>query len=207
MPNRSSLIIPIITYGFTGIEIMTVTASEARDLRSLRRPSQYIAYFVFAIYFFCSVGELLNVNWTDSALPHHYVRSATSLSTDGSETMEQSGRSQALVVIAALKANNHQVAGFLNGCLVFSALSAANTSLYVGSRVLYGMARKKKRSPRFQYLKGLGAVWSRTGVPVRALIVSYLAFIWLPFLRLRGDIAVSDVSVSESIWSSLMLQS
>lgn len=59
----------MIAYGFISLEMVAITAYEARDLRSLRRPSQTIAYFVSALYLFCVIGELLNVRWTNEALP------------------------------------------------------------------------------------------------------------------------------------------
>ena len=64
--------IPMIAYGFLAIESIAITAFEARDIRSLRRSSQVIAYFVFGLYLFCVIGELLNVGWTNKALPEIY---------------------------------------------------------------------------------------------------------------------------------------
>ena len=52
--------------------MVAITAFEARDIRSLRRPSQIMAYFVMGIYLFCVIGELLNVSWTNQALPEIY---------------------------------------------------------------------------------------------------------------------------------------
>ena len=54
------------------MEMVAITAFEARDLRSLRRPSQIIAYFVAGIYLFLVIGEMLNVSWTNQALPEIY---------------------------------------------------------------------------------------------------------------------------------------
>lgn len=173
-----------------------MTAFEAKDLPSLRRPSQCIAYFVLAIYLFCVIGEYLNVNWTDKSLPPRYVNQKPPVerrqSSDLSD-IEIKLKSQAVIVIAALRAGHTKMAGLLNGCMIFSALSAANTSLYVASRVLYGMTEKIDRFSKIGFLQGLGSVWNRTGVPVRALCVSFIAFVWLPFLRLKGGIGVSDV--------------
>lgn len=185
---------PIIAYGFLGLETMTVTAYEARDLRSLRRPSQYIAYFILALYLFCAIGEFLNVEWTNKALPSKYVNAITNgTETQGSSTQIGSG---AIIVVAAFEAGHKKIAGLLNGCLIFSALSAANSALYVASRVLYGMTRSIGPRSRFAIFRGLGNVWNRTGVPVRALWVSFVAFVWLPFLRLKGGIAITDVGFS-----------
>ena len=191
-----SFVFPIISYGFLGVETLTVTAFEARDLPSLRRPSQCIAFFVLGIYLFCVIGEYLNVNWRDKSLPPRYVTQESTVErrqVSDLSNIEVKLNSQAVIVIAALRAGHTKMAGLLNGCMIFSALSAANTSLYVASRVLYGMTEKVDRFSKIGFLQGLGSVWNRTGVPVRALCVSFIAFVWLPFLRLKGGIGVSDV--------------
>ena len=172
---------------------MTVTAFEARDIVSLRRPSQTIAYFVIGIYLFCSIGEFLNVNWKDSALPQKYLNPKPVIESRQSGGGDKSIGPQAIIVISALEAHHNKIAGFLNGCIILSALSAANTSLYIASRVLYGMTRKINQFSRLGFLRGLGSVWNRTGVPVRALCVSFIAFVWLPFLRLKAGVAIENV--------------
>lgn len=83
--------------------------------------------------------------------------------------------------------------GFLNGCLIFAALSAANTSLYIASRALYGMTRAINPWKWFGWLKLLGTVWHKSGVPMWALVASALSFGWLPFLQLKGGYAIADV--------------
>ncbi|KAI4213248.1 MAG: hypothetical protein LQ351_004194 [Letrouitia transgressa] len=154
---------------------MTVTAYEARDLRSLRIPSQYIAYFILALYLFCAIGEFLNVEWTNRALPSKYVNAITNgTETQGSSTQIGSG---AIIVVAAFKAGHTKIAGLLNGCLIFAALSAANSALYVASRVLYGMTRSIGPRSRFSIFRGLGNVWNKTGVPVRALFRRHKEYI------------------------------
>ena len=189
LTHNHSFVVPIIAYGFLGVETMTVTAYEAKDLKSIRRPSQIIAYFILGLYFFCAIGEFLNVQWTDGALPAKYTN-------PNAITGDNNGQlgSGAIIVVAAFQAGHKKLAGILNGCMIFSALSAANSSLYIASRILYGMTREiDPRSP-MALLKGLSSVWSKTGVPIKALWVSFIAFLWLPFLQLKGGVAISDVS-------------
>ena len=52
--NGFSFAIPIIAYGFLGVEIVAMTAYEARDVKDLGRPSRVIAYVIFISYFFCA---------------------------------------------------------------------------------------------------------------------------------------------------------
>ena len=178
--------------------MIAITAFEARDLRSLRIPSQLIAYFVVAIYFLLAIGEFLNVKWVDTPLPEIYGINGTSVETS---------RSHAVFVIAAVAAGYKRWPGLLNGFMIFSALSASNSSLYVASRALYGMTRTISPWGWASFLKNLGDVWHRTGVPMVALFVSFLAFLWLPFLQLKRGYAIEDVSYSHQTGSSLNLHS
>ena len=189
-PIIISYVVPIIAYGFVGLESVSVAAFEARDLKSLRVASQTLAYFVIAIYLFCAIGELLNVEWTDAALPEVYGGIKGVLIKVGKPVHN----SRAIIVIAALRAGYTRTAGLLNGCMIFSALSASNTALYIASRTLYGMTRKISPWRWLRVLKFLGSVWPKTGVPMWALFFSFLAFYWLPFLQLRRGYAIADVS-------------
>ena len=181
---------PIISYGFVGLESVSVTAFEARDLRSLRCASRTLSYFVLGMYLFCAIGEFLNVQWSDGALPQIYGGI--------NEASVQKGQpihnSRAIIVIAALRAGYTRIAAILNGCMIFSALSASNTALYIASRTLYGMTRKINPWRWLHILKFLGRVWPKTGVPMGALSFSFFAFYWLPFLQLHWGYVIADVS-------------
>ena len=166
--------------------MVAITAFEARDLQSLRIPSQTIAYFVVVIYLLLAIGEFLNVKWVDTPLPAVYGISGTSVET--------TSRSHAVFIIAAVAAGYKRWPGLLNGFMIFSALSASNSSLYVASRALYGMTRTISPWGWASFLKELGSVWHKTGVPMWALFVSFVAFLWLPFLQLKRGYAIEDVS-------------
>ena len=180
-----SYVVPLIAYGFIGVEMISMTAFEARDLRSLRMPSQTIAYFVAVIYFLLAIGEFLNVKWVGTPLPEIYGINGTSVGTS---------RSNAVFVLAAAAAGYKRMPGLMNGFMIFSALSASNSALYIASRALYGMTRTITPRGWLSFLKELGSVWHKTGVPMWALFVSFLAFLWLPFLQLKRGYAIADVS-------------
>lgn len=169
--------------------MISMAAFEARDLRSLRMPSQTIAYFVVGIYFLLAIGEFLNVKWVGTPLPEIYGINSTSVETS---------RSNAVFVLAATAAGYKHMPGFMNGLMIFSALSASNSALYVASRALYGMTRTITPWGWLSGLKELGTVWHKTGVPMWAVFVSFLAFLWLPFLQLQRGYAISDVSYLHS---------
>ena len=173
--------------------MIAITAFEARDLRSLRIPSQLIAYFVVVIYLLLAIGEFLNVKWEGTPLPEIYGINGTSVETS---------RSHAVFVIAAAAAGYKRMPGLLNGFMIFSALSASNSSLYIASRALYGMTRTISPWGWASSLKELGSVWHKTGVPMWALFVSFVAFLWLPFLQLKRGYAIEDVSDTSNIANS-----
>ena len=181
--------IPVIAFSFIGHETVAVTAFEARTSRSLRLPSQSVAYFIFVLYIFTAVGEFLMVKWTDPHLP---------LKVHGREAENGTAvgypRTTNLAVLAAAEAGLKTMPGFLNGCYIFSVLSASNSALYVASRTLYGLTRDLPR--RYFVTRNLGklsAVVRKTGVPAMALFVSVISFFWLPFLHLKQSYSISTV--------------
>lgn len=171
-------------YSFLGVEVVAITAFEARDLPSLRVPSRWIAYVVFVLYLLVTIGELLDVSWLDQDLPPVY----------GGISMHQppKPRSRTIIVLAALHARWPNIAGLVTGALLYSALSAANTNLYISSRTLYGMTRRPGK--HFNWLRVLGVVWHKNGVPMVALVVSAISFMWLPVIAVRGGYSIAEVS-------------
>ena len=173
---------------------MTVTAFEAaRPRQSLRFPSKYIAYIIFALFLLCGLGEVLNVDWNNNELPNLDSRSETPV---GNLTTHRNHTSPSVLIMSAQSTHAAGLAGFLNVCLIFSSLSAATTSLYVSSRTLYGLTREFQDNQPWpmSWFAKLGTTHPRTSVPVWALLVSALAFIWLPFLHLGTGNSVASVS-------------
>ena len=183
----------MLLYSFVGVEVTAVTACEARNTRSLRKPSVNIGLVIFVLYLLVIVGEVLTVNWLDEDLPNIYGAVNSHIS--------QSARTRTIVSIAALRTNHTRVSGIFNGCLMYAALSAANTNLYVSSRVLYGIAQKLLPSNKMRWLHGLGVVWSKNGVPMFALFISAIAFMWLPVLQ--GGFKYSTATVSNDSFHRL----
>lgn len=107
---------------------------------------------VLTLYLLIGIGEALNVEWTDPHLPRIYGGLD---SARGPAPKYPSSAS--MVVIATFHAGRKRLAGFLNACLIFSVLSASNTSLYVASRTLYGLATQipdtNAVGKRLQWLK------------------------------------------------------
>ncbi|KAF7128788.1 hypothetical protein CNMCM5793_003697 [Aspergillus hiratsukae] len=199
--------IPLVAYSFQGIELVSITAFEARDDRALRWPARWTVYIVAFVYIMCTVGEALTVNWTDI----HLSRIPGAQQVNPRDGDQQGPASSSVPVIASWNAGHENLAGFINGCLILSGLSAANTSLYASSRTLYGIVSSL---PGRWWLKGkiegLGGLTKRSRVPLAALIFSGVAFCWVPFLRTTRIEVIHIMSISMStscliVWAALCL--
>lgn len=216
--TTNSYTFPIIAYGFIGIEIIALTAYEARDVANLRWPARIIPIFVVVIYFMCTIGEALNVMWSDPNGPVIYNGTYASVTASSSGDPPSTS-----VVIRAIwyagrggdPAKYHRIAGIINGCLIFSALSAANTSLYVASRTLFGMTQELRVGGSQNWLTRRLKVLAKTHhhVPVPAILFTLVSTIWVPFLTLANPPfpmagVIEFISVSGSVavvmvWGSI----
>lgn len=183
-----SLVIPILTYGFLGVESITTTAFEAANRNALRFPSRYVAYLITTLYFLSAIGESHSVSWKDPSLPDLGLRST--------DQAAEPPESHAVIVLAAQAQGQRKWAAFFNGGMIFFCLSAANTALYISSRTLYGLTRSIGIRPSKWYLKWLSIFGTTTPVsqvPGWALLVSAVAFCWLPFLHINQGFTAQDV--------------
>lgn len=159
----------------------------------------------------CTIDEALAVSCTYPYLPD--ISGGASNSTSSSSNSPP--KSVSFAINATLAAGYYDLAGFLNGCFIFSVLSTSNSTLYVASRTLYGLARQIPDSNWIgKKVNRLSLVVRQTGVPAAALFFSAVSFIWLPFLHLNRGYALEEVveimSVSASIscliaWAALCL--
>nr|RBQ95655.1 hypothetical protein FVER53263_12424 [Fusarium verticillioides] len=70
-----------------------------------------------------------------------------------------------------------------NSFILFTALTCANTNLYVASRTLFGITRNIRSGDSMPAALAWFGVTDRDRVPLRAMVVTALAFIWVPFLQ------------------------
>lgn len=164
--------------------------------RGLRRtspghPALSIHWITFVLYVPLSISIMLTVSWKDTNLPDIYSLTSSSKKIDG----DPCGRSSIAVVLALCNIGQNsprhtRLSDFVNGCLLYSVLSAANTAPYLASRTLYGLAsspRLRERGYLGGYLQSLGTTHPRTGVPVYALVASWLILCWVPLPEFNRD--------------------
>lgn len=195
----SSYAIPLVAFSYLGQEIFVVTSYEAKYSKDLKLPSRILPYVIFVLYLMIGIGEAINIKWTDKNLPRIF---------GGRETVDagpvHDPRSTSMVIIAVFRAGHTKLAGFINGCLIFSVLSAGNVALYASSRTLYGMATQiPDTNVVGRHLQWLKIVSFRTGVPAWSLVVSALFFIWLPFIQLKQGYAAAELQEILSVSASI----
>ena len=153
---------------------------------------------------FCTIAEAVVIKWTNRNLPSVYGGSVGDWNTPAPVQPD----SNSMIVIAAWQAGWAKTASIVNACLIFSVVSQANSSLYAASRTMYGMTREMPKTNWFlKKLRFLSLVERFTHVPVWALVVTVLSFIWLPFLSFPTGFAIADVSPWVIILSSKLLTS
>ncbi|CAI7603489.1 unnamed protein product [Penicillium glandicola] len=199
--------ISIATFAYTGVEVVAASALEAQwphpaDETSTNSniPSQsnhaqmgntfkfsaiYIPVFAMVAYTISGVLATLDIQRSSCDLPR---LSWLSVDTEAGCTVPST--SAAFVAIAAESKIPH-LAHVFNAFLVFTCLSCAGTNLYVASRTLFGLtSRLDGGEGQRWYLRVLASLGKtdRRRVPLRAMIVSAVAFGWVPFLQLiRGN--------------------
>lgn len=142
-------------YSFLGIEMVAISSGEARSAREVARAT----WMSFAILTFVYVGAM-----------------AVLL---GVMPWQRAGVSESPFV-TVFSVAGIPAAGFIMNLVVLSAaLSGANASLYVTSRMLFSLARSGYAPARMASL-------NQHGVPMAALFVSMLGIVAAIILRLRA---------------------
>jgi amino acid transporter len=180
-----------------GIEIIALTAYEARDVSDIRWPSKLIPIVVFFLYFLCTFGEILNVSWTDPDLPTPYDGTTNNVRRDATTNSPSSS----MAIIAFLQTSHAHLASFINGALIFSALSAANTNLYTASRTLFGLTWELRSSPRFNFFtrRVVGISILDRKVPIIAILISCLSLpLYLPLAASIKNVDTTVVSLTDA---------
>ena len=173
----------IAALAFVGVEITAATALEARARPhadghgtasiSIKFSATWTSFIAAVIYFLGGLLMPLNVPWGGSPARPGSISSSTK------------GQSNSGFVLSANKSGIPGLGGALTVFLLITALTAANTSLYVASRTLFGLTRELHYG-RWYSPTTLLAFFGRTNsykVPVRAMFLS-CCLLWVPFLYL-----------------------
>ncbi|GES63273.1 amino acid transporter [Aspergillus terreus] len=145
----------IAAFAYIGVEITAATALEARlDKKprsgeeaghhatkgpwpavSVQFSATWTSFIAWIIYFLGSLMMTLNVKWDDDSLPR-----AGWLGSPGKD--EGTLNTDSGFVISAARSHIPGLEDMFTVVLLITALTAANTNLYVASRTLFGLTRK-----------------------------------------------------------------
>ncbi|OTA55634.1 hypothetical protein K449DRAFT_310879, partial [Hypoxylon sp. EC38] len=187
------------TFAYVGVEVPAAVALEARPTRSqhasssltqehseasnigetIRFSSKWISVFACTAYTLSGILVSLSVDPTDCQLPRIGW-------LDYPECGNQPNVLSPFILVAKVRGNS-SIASAFNVFLVIAALSCANTNLFVASRTLFGLTNQVDGGPDQPWYLNVLAWLGQTNnyrVPMRAMTVSALAFIWVPFLQL-----------------------
>ncbi|KAH7401698.1 amino acid permease/ SLC12A domain-containing protein [Pyrenochaeta sp. MPI-SDFR-AT-0127] len=183
----------IAAFAYVGVEITAASALEARVPKeenptktraigkTIKFSAVYIPFFAGTLYVLAGVLVTLNIEWDNGDLPR--------MSWVGSHTEYNHGSTHSAFVLVAKRSEIPGLAGTLNVFLMFTALTCANTNLYVASRALFSLTRSLdggSGQPWYtRFLATLGKTNNRK-VPLRALLASCI-FAWIPFLYLANS--------------------
>lgn len=183
----------IAAFAYVGVEITAASALEARvtDERNPKQPGKigrtvkfsavYISFFSGIFYVLAGVLVTLNIRWDDPSLPR--------MSWVAKPSDNGIGSTASAFVLVAEASKIPGLAGTLNIFLIFTALTCANTNLYVASRTLFSLTRSLDGGANQPWYTRFFAYFGKTNnrkVPLRALIASCI-FAWIPFLYLSSD--------------------
>ncbi|KAH7026588.1 amino acid permease-domain-containing protein [Microdochium trichocladiopsis] len=213
----------IVAFSYVGIEIVAASALEVRWPKHIDRISSglsrqsasasligttvrwssiWIPVLVCFAYTLCGVLISFNIRRDDCSLP----RFSWAQDPTCQETSPASQSSSAFVAIAAKSGIPH-LANVFNAFLVFTAVTCAMTNLYVASRSMFGLATRLDRGPGQPLVVRIVAWFGKTNrqkVPMRAMIFSSMAFIWVPFLNMKGDDdATSAITIFVEVLGSM----
>ncbi|KAI0169819.1 amino acid permease-domain-containing protein [Hypoxylon sp. FL1284] len=191
------------TFAYVGVEVPAALALEARPTKpqrtspgqvrrrneassigeTVRFTSKWVSVFACAAYTICGILVSLTIGRGDPKLPR----------LDWLPNDSDKGAESAFTAVAELY-GNFKIARTFNFFQVFTALSAANAS-----RTLFGLTNQIDGDPDEPWYLNVLAWIGRTNsyrVPIRAMTVSALAFIWLPFLQLQGDSSTPNQGIT-----------
>ena len=155
----------------------------------------FIHWTGIALYFFVSLGIGLTVSWKHVGLAQIFGGGVSNAEVSQNGTLASPSTTSTTTIgipnttsptIIAIYGWNPNLAGFVNGCLIFVVLSAGNTALYYASRTLYGLTRQLREQQSdhriSRWLGSLSVLHPLSRTPARAIGFTIVAFIWLPML-------------------------
>lgn len=174
------LALSIVMFSFGGIELLSITAAEAKDpVKSVRTAAQ-TSIIRFAFFYILSIGIIVAlIPWPEAAASGGDVRASP-------------------FVLVFEKIGIAGAAHITNIVVLVAALSAANANLYAGGRMLHSLS-SDEMAPHW-----LGRL-SRRSVPVRGVLLSCVGIVFAAVLAFIGVEELFGYMMSLVVFSALMV--
>ncbi|KAK8056455.1 hypothetical protein PG993_001682 [Apiospora rasikravindrae] len=175
----------IAAFAYVGVEIVAASALEVRWPKTEdRRASTDLSHTSQSETL---IGRTINITTRSFQGSAGHRGDPETIGTDNpqSEAIGTNNTQSAFVAIA--KGINTPLANCINAFLIFTALTCASTNLYVASRSLFALTSRLDDGPDQPWYLRVFAYFGKTNkrkVPMRAMVLSALAFCWIPFLHL-----------------------
>ncbi|KAF7537664.1 hypothetical protein G7054_g3539 [Neopestalotiopsis clavispora] len=161
----------------------------------------------FIVYFISAILISVAIDRGNCSLPRPGWLASSSECQEHSQNGPNSTSS--VFVIVAAEGGEAGLADAFNGFLIFTAITCANTNLYVASRTLFGLANQVDGGRNQGFWANIVASFGRTNkyrVPVRAMSLSAFAFSWVPFLNLASVDAQTYASDAINTFVNILSQ-
>ncbi|KAL5622413.1 hypothetical protein FOBRF1_001663 [Fusarium oxysporum] len=167
---------------------------EAAITTTIKSMAAVIPIIIGVAYVLSGALVAIGLSRSDPALPRlSWIENSTSTASSTSdststatETSNDSIKSiSSPFTLIAAKSDINYLEHVFNAFILFTALTCANTNLYVASRVLFGIATNiRASSGLLKHLARFGVTYTN-GVPLLAVWTS-IFFCWVPFIEIPG---------------------
>lgn len=183
-----------------------------QPFRDIAWASSSVHWITLSLYLFYNIAIALTVPWDYLPEPSIFTQSTNNIDFGNSSC----GHTAMAIFVpfcnntVAISANGTvqkhlyqpHFANFVNFCLLYSVISCGNTALYLASRTFYGLvtadAVRNRGSGKVQKItRTLGTVLPASGVPMNAVVISFLIFLWVPLMSFKDNeqwVVAADVS-------------
>ncbi|PHM35697.1 amino acid permease [Xenorhabdus innexi] len=182
MPHGISGVIAsfaIVMFAFGGIEVIGITASEAKD------PAKTIPKAINAVPFRILIFYVLTLCILMCIYPWDQI------GQNGSPFVQ---------IFADLKIS--AAAHILNAVVITAAISAINSDIFGAGRMMYGMAQEGQAPEAFKKLTRNGVPWMTVLVMISVLLLGVILNWWLPK---NIFILIASVATFATVWVWLMI--
>ena len=174
----------IVMFSFGGIELVSISAAEAKDpVRSIRTAAKATVYRLATFY-------ILAIFVVIALIP-------------ASQAAESGDLSHSPFVVVFDQVGIPAAASIINFIVLVAALSAANANVYAGTRLMHSLSYQGMAPRSLRYTSGYGA-------PVRSLAVSCVGILLVIVLAvLTEDVFIIMMSVVLTfvlvVWSMILI--